>query len=184
MQEAEKPTFLAPLLTRKSGSDLLNDPMTNKGTAFSFSERERLGVRGLLPPCRLSIDEQARRVMRSYNDDNETSMQKYVYLNALQDRNETLFYRVLMQNIDAMAPIVYTPTVGDACLTFGSHYRRARGMYFCAHDRGHMHAMVHNWPYADVDIIVVTDGSRILGLGDLGVHGMGIPVRPLSLGCR
>lgn len=110
-----------------------------------------------------------------------SDLQKYSYLSNLRDRNETLFYRLLMENIAEMAPIIYTPTVGLACLEFGSQFRRARGMYFSSGDRGEMSAMIYNWPERQVDVIVVTDGSRILGLGDLGAHGMAIPIGKLSL---
>jgi hypothetical protein len=109
------------------------------------------------------------------------ALEKSMYLTDLQDRNETLFFRVLVDNIEAVAPIVYTPTVGQVCLRFGSNFRRARGMYFSSQDRGAMATMTYNWPHDDVEVIVVTDGSRILGLGDLGANGMGIPIGKLAL---
>eukprot|EP01101_Sappina_pedata_P013341 TRINITY_DN9607_c0_g1_i1.p1 TRINITY_DN9607_c0_g1~~TRINITY_DN9607_c0_g1_i1.p1 ORF type:complete len:598 (-),score=272.74 TRINITY_DN9607_c0_g1_i1:8-1567(-) len=111
-----------------------------------------------------------------------SDMEKYLYLTALSERNETLFYKILMDNIKELAPIVYTPTVGVACLKFGQNYRKpGRGMYFTSEDQGVMGPMAYNWPHSDVDVIVVTDGSRILGLGDLGAHGMAIPIGKLSL---
>lgn len=174
------------VLVDKHGVDILHDPLFNKGTGFPLEERERLGLRGLVPPREYSKDNmanleiQARRVMKRY-EAKLTDMDKYNYLISLQDRNETLFYKVLKDNLRKMAPIIYTPTVGKACLTFSSNFRRSRGMYFSANDKGHMHAMTWNFPYSDVQIIVVTDGSRILGLGDLGANGMGIPIGKLSL---
>lgn len=173
------------ILTTKHGEDIIHDPLLNKGTGFLLDERERLGLRGLVPPrCPTSHEEAmqsgAARILYGYRrltDD----LDKYAYLIALQDRNEALFYRVLIDNIEEMSPIIYTPTVGKACIAFSSIFRRTRGMYFSSQDRGAMHAMVYNWPDDDVEVIVVTDGSRILGLGDLGVNGMGIPIGKLSL---
>ena len=110
-----------------------------------------------------------------------TALDKWLALQALQDRNETLFYKVIIDHVEECAPIIYTPTVGEVCLSYSRLYRRARGMYFSADDRGNMHAMVYNWPNERVDVIVLTDGSRILGLGDLGVQGMGIPIGKLDL---
>lgn len=139
-------------------------------------ERERLGIRGLVPPKSFGDPEHAlesgvKRVMDRFADFT-SPIRKYVYLTNLADRNETLFYRILIDHIGEMAPIVYTPTVGQACMTFGTVFRRPRGMYFSAADKGCMAAMAFNWPADDVEIIVVTDGSRILGLGDLGANGM------------
>lgn len=170
-------------LVDKMGIDLLNDPLYNKGTAFPIDERDRLGLRGLLPPYAgraNSISAQMKRIMNRF-DMIKIPLLRYQYLKSLQDRNEVLFYRVLMENLRAMAPIIYTPTVGEACQQFGNIFRRCRGMYFSNEDLGSMHAMVYNWPVDDVKLIVVTDGSRILGLGDLGVNGMGIPIGKLSL---
>ena len=113
----------------------------------------------------------------------ESEIRKHGYLRELLDRNETLFHRVLIDNIEELAPIIYTPTVGEACIKFGESFRDPRGMYFNYHDRGDMAAMMYNWPHADVHVIVVTDGSRILGLGDLGANGMGIPIGKLALYC-
>jgi len=110
-------------------------------------------------------------------------VRKALYINDLQDRNETAFFRLLIDHIEELAPVIYTPTVGLLCQQFGSQFRRSRGMYFSAQDRGMMGTMVHNWPHDDVEVIVVTDGSRILGLGDLGTNGMGIPIGKLALYC-
>jgi malate dehydrogenase (oxaloacetate-decarboxylating)(NADP+) len=169
-----------PILVEKTGLALLHDPLYNKGTAWPPEERDRLGIRGLVPPAVLTMQAQIQRVMGRYNKIQDP-LDKYEFLTSLQDRNETLFYRLLIDNIHSMAPIVYTPTVGLACLKFSSLYRRARGMYFSVNDRGQMHAMVYNWPAKNVDVIVVTDGSRVLGLGDLGCQGMGISIGKLSL---
>lgn len=115
--------------------------------------------------------------------DEPTNIRKNLLLEDLHDRNETLYHRVLVDNMEEMAPLIYTPTVGQACTEFAQRYRRPRGMYFCPADRGQMAAMVYNWPHESVHVIVVTDGSRILGLGDLGSNGMGIPIGKLSLYC-
>ena len=161
------------------GVALLRDPMMNKGTAFTEQERETLGLRGLLPAHVLSMEAQAQRVMtnlrRLPND-----LEKYVALNALHDRNEALFFRVVCDNIDEIQPLIYTPTVGLACQRFGHIFQRPRGLFIGANDRGRIPELLANWPYP-AKLIVVTDGERILGLGDLGANGMGIPVGKLSL---
>jgi malate dehydrogenase (oxaloacetate-decarboxylating)(NADP+) len=167
----------APRLPREL--TLLRDPTLNKGTAFSEREREALGLRGLLPAVVLSQEQQAARIMenlRRLPDD----LEKYVALNALHDRNEALFFRVLCNHIDELQPIVYTPTVGLACQRYGRIFQRPRGLFICADDRGRIARVLRNWPYR-AGIIVVTDGERILGLGDLGANGMGIPVGKLAL---
>ncbi len=170
----------AALKVHKRGKDLLTDPLLNKGTGFPDSERDALGIRGLVPPQVVSIDDQVHRVMENFQrQDNDLA--RYVHLETLHDRNETLYYRVLLGHIRELTPIVYTPTVGKACQEFGHIYRRARGMYFSAWEQAFFDDMVHNWPEPEVDIVVVTDGSRILGLGDLGSNGMGIPIGKLSL---
>ncbi|HSC96856.1 MAG TPA: NAD-dependent malic enzyme [Burkholderiales bacterium] len=161
------------------GIELLRDPLLNKGTAFTERERDALGLRGLLPPHVLSQDEQATRVLehlRRQRDD----LEKYVALAALHDRNESLFFRVVCDNIDEMQPLIYTPTVGLACQRFGHIYQRPRGLFIGANDRGHVAQILKNWPRR-AGIIVVSDGERILGLGDLGANGMGIPIGKLSL---
>jgi malate dehydrogenase (oxaloacetate-decarboxylating)(NADP+) len=162
------------------GLDLMRDPTLNKGTAFSDAERDAYGLRGLLPPHVATIEEQEERVIENLNR-LQVPLNKYVALEALQDRNETLFYRVVSNHIDEMMPIIYTPTVGQACQEFGHIFRRSRGMYVTAADRGNIERVLNHWPTAEVDIIVVTDGERILGLGDLGASGMGIPIGKLSL---
>jgi len=160
----------------------LQDPLWNKDTAFSYEERDRLGLRGLLPPVVRTIEEQVAVVM-DHMDQEPTDVDKNMYLQDLANRNETLYYRTLVDNIEEMAPLVYTPTVGVVCQKFGDQYRRSRGMYFTRDDRGYMSTMVHNWPGDQIHVVVVTDGSRILGLGDLGAHGMGIPIGKLALYC-
>src|SRR6516162_8891625 len=161
------------------GVMLLRDPLLNKGTAFSEVERDALGLRGLLPAHVLTIEQQATRIMdnlRRMPDD----LEKYVVLNALHDRNETLFFRVVCDNIDEIQPLIYTPTVGLACQRFGHIFQRPRGLFIGSNDRGRIVELLHNWPHP-ARLIVVTDGERILGLGDLGANGMGIPVGKLSL---
>ncbi|KNC46181.1 malic enzyme [Thecamonas trahens ATCC 50062] len=178
---AEERIKRQPYAIHKAGPMVLFDPLTNKGTGFPFAERERLNIRGLVPPAYFPPEAQMERILRSYHAiDPANAIEKYNFLSALQDRNEVLFYRILSENITEMAPIVYTPTVGEACTQFNSIFRRPRGMFFSAKDRYEMSAMVYNWPHS-VDVIVVTDGSRILGLGDLGVGGMGIPIGKLAL---
>jgi malate dehydrogenase (oxaloacetate-decarboxylating)(NADP+) len=161
------------------GLALLRDPLLNKGTAFTEAERDALGLRGFLPANVLSMEEQAARVLvnlRTLPND----LEKYIALNSLHDRNEALFFRVVCDNIDEIQPLIYTPTVGLACQRFGLIFQRPRGMFISATDRGHIAELLGNWPY-QAKLIVVTDGERILGLGDLGAHGMGIPVGKLSL---
>jgi malate dehydrogenase (oxaloacetate-decarboxylating)(NADP+) len=162
-----------------TGFALLHDPLLNKGTAFTEKERDALGLRGLLPPHVHTQDEQVTRVLQNLRRLSDP-LEKFVALNALHDRNESLFFRVLCDNIDEMQPLVYTPTVGLACQKFGHIFQRPRGIFIGANDRGRVAQVLRNWPYRP-DIIVVTDGERILGLGDLGANGMGIPVGKLSL---
>ena len=161
------------------GMALLRDPLFNKGTAFTEAERDELGLRGLLPAHVLSMDEQVARFMINLRD-LPNDLEKYVALNSLHDRNEALFFRVVCDNIDEIQPLIYTPTVGLACQRFGLIFQRPRGMFIGANDRGRIAGLLANWPYP-AKLIVVTDGERILGLGDLGAHGMGIPVGKLSL---
>ncbi|KAI8150071.1 hypothetical protein BJV82DRAFT_585704 [Fennellomyces sp. T-0311] len=167
-------------VTPSRGVNVLHDPLLSKGTAFSIDERERLSIRGLVPPRCQEMEKQLLRVKRNL-DACETPLSKFVFLTALHDRNETLFYKLIIKYLDELAGIIYTPTVGLASLKSHSIYRRSRGMYFSTQDRGNMSAMVYNWPHDEVDIIVVTDGSRVLGLGDLGANGMQIPIGKLSL---
>ncbi|KOR30240.1 malate dehydrogenase [Achromatium sp. WMS2] len=168
------------MVVKKRGRDLLRDPLLNKGTGFPDSERDTFGIRGLVPPEVVSIDDQVQRVMENYNS-KVTDLGRYTHLEDLHDRNETLYYRVLLDYIRELTPIIYTPVVGQACQHFGHIYRRARGMYFSLSDQEYFSDMVDNWERDEVDIVVVTDGSRILGLGDLGTNGMGIPIGKLSL---
>ncbi|HXV12923.1 MAG TPA: NAD-dependent malic enzyme [Candidatus Krumholzibacteria bacterium] len=162
------------------GVDLLSDPLLNKGTAFTPEERDALGLRGLLPPRPADMNEQIARVMTNYRA-KPNDLERYIYLTSLHDRNETLFYRVVVDHIEELLPIIYTPTVGRACQVYGQIFRRARGLFVTADDRDRVKSVLSNWPHADVRAIVVTDGERILGLGDLGANGMGIPVGKLAL---
>ena len=162
-----------------SGMALLRDPLLNKGTAFTEAERDALGLRGFLPAHVLSMEQQVERVLTNLRN-LPTDLEKYIALNSLHDRNESLFFRVVCDNIDEIQPLIYTPTVGLACQRFGLIFQRPRGMFISANDRGRIAELLANWPYP-AKLIVVTDGERILGLGDLGAHGMGIPVGKLSL---
>lgn len=162
------------------GVDWLLNPVFNKGTAFTDAERDMFGLRGLLPPHVQTMDQQARRVMANFHS-KSSDLERYIQLAGLQDRNETLFYRVVMDNLEELMPIIYTPTVGKACQEYGHIFRRSRGFFLSINDRGRIAELLHNWPARDVKVIVVTDGERILGLGDLGASGMGIPIGKLSL---
>jgi len=162
------------------GYYLLHDPRENRGTAFTEEERDQLGLRGLLPPRVATQDEQVARLMENYRR-YTNDLDRYAYLTALQDRNEKLFYRAVTDHIEEMMPIIYTPTVGAATQRFGHLFRHARGIYINPNDRGRVADLLRNWVTTDVAVIVVTDGERILGLGDLGANGMGIPIGKLSL---
>jgi malate dehydrogenase (oxaloacetate-decarboxylating)(NADP+) len=163
-----------------TSATLLQSPLLNKGMAFTPEERSWLGLRGLIPPAISDIAAQADRVLLNLDRQGD-DLDRYIYLSALQDRNETLFYRVLVDHVERMMPLVYTPTVGRACQEYGHIYRRPRGLFLSLDDVDALDECVANWPHQDVRVIVVTDGERILGLGDLGAHGMGIPVGKLSL---
>lgn len=158
----------------------LRDPLLNKGTAFTPEERSRLGIEGLLPPRVESIEEQTARVLANVRG-KASALEKYRCLSALQAENETLFYRVILDHLEEMLPIVYTPTVGEACLEWSRIYERPHGAYLSFRQRGRIAEVLANWPRRDVGVIVVTDGGRILGLGDLGANGMGIAIGKLAL---
>jgi len=183
--KAEGPNFnfLSPLNAKKmKGVDILHDPLWNKGAGFTATERQRLGLQGLLPSVVKTLCEQRDDFVANLRE-LEDPLQKNHMLQDLHDRNETLFHRVLIDHIQEIAPLVYTPTVGKACLTYSRYAKRARGMFFTPSDRGNMAVMMQNWPASQCQVAVVTDGSRILGLGDLGVNGMGIPIGKLALYC-
>lgn len=162
------------------GLDHIRNPQLNKGMAFTIQERMALGIHGLLPSAVRTQEEQlelCRYNLDRYSDE----LSKYIYLTGLLDRNEKLFYRLLNDDVEKMMPLVYTPTVGLACQKFGMIYRRPRGLFISIHDKDHVYEVLKNWPEHNVRAIVVTDGERILGLGDLGAQGMGIPIGKLSL---
>src|SRR5438105_10415551 len=166
--------------THPTGYDLLRNPRHNKGTAFTEAQRRAWGLEGLLPPAVTTLALQVARrhaEIAALQDD----LQKYLVLSDLQTRNETLYYAVLMSDPATYMPIVYTPTVGEACQKFGHIFRAPRGMYLPVSSRGRLKQLLSNWPERDVRFIVVTDGERILGLGDLGAGGMGIPIGKLAL---
>jgi malate dehydrogenase (oxaloacetate-decarboxylating)(NADP+) len=162
------------------GLELLDNPTLNKGTAFTPDERREYGLEGLLPHAVETIDRQLERVME-HLDAKPNDLERYIYLIGLSDRNETLFYRTLMSDPARFVPIVYDPTVAEACLTFGHIYRRARGMYITREMKGRIAEVMRNWPERDVRFICVSSGGRILGLGDIGANGMGIPIGKLQL---
>lgn len=164
----------------RRGPDILDDPVLNRGTAFSEAERREHGLEGLLPPAVETIERQLERVL-GHLDAKPNDLERYVYLVGLSDRNETLFYKTLMSDPARFVPIVYDPTIADACLAFGHIYRRARGMYVTRHMKGRMAAVLRNWPVEDIRFICVSTGGRILGLGDIGANGMGIPIGKLQL---
>lgn len=164
----------------KRGTDLLHDPALNKSTAYTEAERQALGLVGLVPDTTETEDLQLKRVMLQLSHKN-TDIDRYIYLVNLLDHDETLFYRTLMSDPARFLPIVYDPTIGEACLKFGHIFRGPRGMYLSIKRRGHVKEILRNWPQKDVRFICVTDGGRILGLGDLGANGMGIPIGKLQL---
>lgn len=163
-----------------SGPALLETPLLNKGSAFSAQERATFNINGLLPPRYESIEEQVSRAYMQYSSFHEP-INKHIYLRAIQDTNETLFYRLIQEHIEEMMPIIYTPTVGDACEQFSDIYRSSRGLFIAYSEREHMQDILRNATKRKVKVIVVTDGERILGLGDQGIGGMGIPIGKLSL---
>ncbi|KAM9018748.1 NADP-dependent malic enzyme [Ara ararauna] len=167
-------------ITMKRGYEVLRDPHLNKGMAFTLEERQQLNIHGLLPPCFLGQDAQVYSILQNF-ERLTCDLDRYILLMSLQDRNEKLFYKVLTSDIERFMPIVYTPTVGLACQQYGLAFRRPRGLFITIHDRGHIAPMLESWPENIIKAIVVTDGERILGLGDLGCYGMGIPVGKLAL---
>src|ERR1700756_283942 len=170
----------APAPEHLTGYDRLHNARLNKGTAFTEAERHTFGLEGLLPPSVLSLELQVARrhdEIARLNDD----LLKYLVLSDLQARNETLYYAILRSDPATYMPIVYTPTVGEACQKFGHIFRQPRGIYLPISARGRVKELLSNWPEKDVRFIVVTDGERILGLGDLGAGGMGIPIGKLAL---
>ena len=179
----DRPTAMAqpaPHSTGLHGEALLNDPLRNKGTAFTAEERKKYDLEGLLPAAVEGIDRQVERVL-THLDAKDNDLERYIYLIALSDQNETLFYRTVMSDPARFIPILYDPTVADACLAFGHIYRRSRGMYITRQMKGRMAQVLRNWPVKDVRAICVSTGGRILGLGDIGANGMGIPIGKLQL---
>src|SRR5690242_17817471 len=164
----------------KRGIDVLRDPELNKSTAFTETEKQELGIVGLVPDVTETEDVQLSRVLMQLGH-KTTDLDRYIYLVNLLDHDETLFYRTVMSDPARFLPIVYDPTVGEACLKFGHIFRRPRGMYISIKHKGRVKEILRNWPEKDVRFICVTSGERILGLGDLGANGMGIPIGKLQL---
>jgi len=163
-----------------AGPNLLETPLLNKGSAFSQSERENFNLNGLLPPRFETIEEQVERCYQQYSSFRD-NLNKHIYLRAIQDNNETLYYRLVRDHLEEMMPIIYTPTVGDACEKFSDIYRSSRGLFISYEERHNIDDILRNATKGKVKVIVVTDGERILGLGDQGIGGMGIPIGKLSL---
>jgi malate dehydrogenase (oxaloacetate-decarboxylating)(NADP+) len=176
----KKSPAVANSVEGKRGIDILHDPTINKATAYTEAERQALGLVGLVPDVTETEDLQLRRVMQQLGH-KTTDLDRYIYLINLLDNDETLFYRTVMSDPARFLPIVYDPTIGEACLKFGHIYRRTRGVYLSMTHKGHVKEVLRNWPVKDVRVICVTDGGRILGLGDLGANGMGIPIGKLQL---
>lgn len=162
------------------GFDLLADIRNNKGTAFTHEERQALGLRGLLPPAVFGLEDHKVRALANIRR-KDSDIERYVFMHSLLCRNETLFYRLVIDHIEELMPIIYTPTVGQACREFAHIFRQPRGFYITPSDKGDIRTILDNWPEKDIRIIVITDGERILGLGDLGTNGMGIPIGKLAL---
>ena len=169
-----------PLYIPYSGSTLLETPLLNKGSAFSLSERQNFNLTGLLPPRYETIEEQAARAYQQYSNF-KSDLNKHIYLRAIHDNNETLFFKLIQCYLTEMMPIIYTPTVGDACEQFSDIYRSSRGLFICYEQKDNLDDILRNTTKKNIKIIVVTDGERILGLGDQGIGGMGIPIGKLSL---
>jgi len=169
-----------PAKDQTVGIAVLHQPDINKGTAFTIEERQKLGIEGLLPHSVETLDRQVERVL-AHLDEKADDLERYIYLIGLEDRNETVFYKTIMSDPKRFIPVLYDPTVADACLAFGNNYRRARGMYISRHMKGRMAEVLRNWPEKDVRFLCVSTGGRILGLGDIGANGMGIPIGKLQL---
>jgi len=168
------------MTTHKKGFEVLHDGSLNKSIGFTTEEREKYGLRGLLPHSVADQDIQVQRVMHGLRR-KAYDIERYILLSSLQDRNENLFYRVVIDHIEEIMPLIYTPTVGQACKEFSHIFRRSKGFYITPEDKGEIRSILDNWPLDDIRVIVVTDGQRILGLGDLGANGMGIPIGKLAL---
>lgn len=166
--------------TQLRGYDALKSGVVNKSTAFTKDERQEMGLRGLLPHSTCDQDEQITRVLKNLRR-KELDIEKYIFLSALQGRNQRLYYRTVIENIEEIMPLIYTPTVGQACKEFAHIFREPKGFYITPDDKGHIREMLDNWPSDNVRVVVITDGQRILGLGDLGASGMGIPIGKLAL---
>jgi malate dehydrogenase (oxaloacetate-decarboxylating)(NADP+) len=165
---------------RSLGAALLSDPVATHGTAYTAAERRTRGLEGLLPHAVETLSRQAERVTQQLGLQH-TDLDRYIYLIALADRNETLFYHVVMSDPARFIPVLYDPTIAEACLKFGHIYRRPRGMYISRDMKGRMAEILGHWPVTDVRAICVSSGGRILGLGDIGTNGMGIPIGKLQL---
>ena len=164
----------------QQGSAMLRDARSSKDTAFSQEERRALGLEGLLPTAVESLDQQVARALH-HIDGKPNDLERYIYLISLEERNETLFYKTVMSNPKRFIPILYDPIVADACEQFGEIYRCPRGMYINRHMKGRIADVLRNWPERDVRFICISTGGRILGLGDIGANGMGIPIGKLQL---
>ncbi|MGI9353088.1 MAG: NAD-dependent malic enzyme [Rhizobiaceae bacterium] len=167
-------------MNNETTRDILRDPAKTKSTGFSREEREQYGIRGLLPYAVTDIESQKQRALKNMRR-KHYDIERYIFLSALHDRNEALFYRTVIDNIEEIMPLIYTPTVGQACKEFAHIFRRPRGFYITPDDKGQIREILDNWPESDVKVTVITDGERILGLGDLGANGMGIPIGKLAL---
>jgi len=173
-------TWQEYIAVQQKGRALLINPLMNKGTAFTARERDELEFHGLLPPAVCTIEQQLERTYENFQA-KPNNLEKFIYLTSLNDRNETLFFRLLYEHMDEMIPIVYTPTVGEACQKFSHIYRRGRGLYISYKQRHNIEKILGNFYYKNASVIVVTDGERILGLGDQGAGGMAIPIGKLCL---
>ena len=173
-------TWQRYISTPRKGEAVLTDSFLNKGTAFTARERDELDILGLVPPAIFPIEQQLKRVYESFSS-KQTPLEKYIYLASLHDRNEVLYYRLIHEYVDEMLPIVYTPTVGEACQKFSHIFRRGRGLYIAIDQKDNIERILRNYHASEPSVIVVTDGERILGLGDQGAGGMGIPIGKLCL---